>query len=172
MSDIGGSRNEAKQSFDAILGLGSNVGDREANIEEALRLLTADGAVTVAARSQLYRTAPWGVTNQDWFLNVCVGVLTGLDPHALLKHCQSVEREMGRVRKLRWGPRNIDVDILLMGEQKIDEPDLTIPHPRIAERAFVLVPLKDVAPNLIIGGASLDDLLVKLDSSDVEPYRP
>jgi 2-amino-4-hydroxy-6-hydroxymethyldihydropteridine diphosphokinase len=155
--------------FDATLGLGSNIGDRVGNIEEAIERVTADGAVTLVARSRFYRTAPWGVTDQDWFVNACVTVRTEVSPRELLRRCQAVENDMARVRTRHWGPRNIDVDILTYRNLKIDEPDLIVPHPRIAERAFVLVPLKDVAPSLKIGGASLDEMLSKLDASDVQP---
>lgn len=157
------------RAFDATLGLGSNIGDRAGNIEEAIARLTADGIVTVVARSRFYRTAPWGVTDQDWFVNACIAVRTKVSPRELLHRCQAVENDMARVRTRRWGPRNIDVDILTYGDVKLDEPDLIVPHPRIAERAFVLVPLKDIAPDLKIGGASLDEMLLKLDASDVQP---
>ena len=103
------------KSFDATLALGSNLGDRVRNIEEAIARLTADGTVELVARSRLYRTAPWGVTDQDWFVNACIAIKTGLSPRELLHHCQAVENGMGRVRTKRWGPRNIDVDILTFG---------------------------------------------------------
>ncbi len=140
----------AAASFDAILALGTNVGDRVANIGEAIRRLTADGLVRRVAESRLYRSAPWGVTDQDWFINACLAIGTELLPHELLERCQAVENEMGRVRLRHWGPRIIDVDILAYRDLKISEPDLVVPHPLIAERAFVLVPLKDVAPKLRI----------------------
>ncbi len=157
----------SSSAFDATLGLGSNLGDRVGNIEDAIRRLTADGRVALVARSRLYRTAPWGVTDQDWFVNACIAVATKLMPHALLRLCQSVENGMGRVRTRHWGPRNIDVDILTFRDLKVSDADLVIPHPLIAERAFVLMPLKDIAPDLKIDGASLDTLLAKLDSHDV-----
>lgn len=160
---------ESRVAFDATLGLGSNIGDRVRNIEEAIERLTADGAVKLVARSRFYRTAPWGVIDQDWFVNACIAIKTDVPVRELLACCQAVENDMARVRTRRWGPRNIDVDILTFRDQKIDEPDLVVPHPRIAERAFVLVPLKDIAPNLTIGGASIDQMLSKLDASDVQP---
>jgi len=156
-------------AFDAILGLGTNLGDRAHNIEDAIRRLTADGSIRVVARSKLYRSAPWGVTDQDWFVNACVAVQTGLSPHALLKQCQTVENDMGRIRTRRWGPRIIDVDILTFGDLEIADPDLTVPHPLIAERAFVLVPLKDIAPELKLNGRTIDAMLEKLDSREVQP---
>jgi 2-amino-4-hydroxy-6-hydroxymethyldihydropteridine diphosphokinase len=160
------------KAFDATLALGSNMGDRVGNIEEAIARLTADGTIELVTRSRLYRTAPWGVTDQDWFVNACISITTGLSPRELLQHCQAVENGMGRVRKKRWGPRVIDVDILTFGALKVNEADLSIPHPLIAERAFVLIPLKDVAPEMRIEGAPLDTLLGKLDSSDVQLLEP
>ena len=134
-------------------------------------MLTADGAVRLVSALAALSTAPWGVTDQDWFVNACIAVRTKLSPRELLRRCQAVENDMGRVRTLHWGPRIIDVDILTYRDLKIDEPDLVVPHPLIAERAFVLVPLKDVAPDLRIDGASLDAMLAKLDASDVVPHR-
>jgi 2-amino-4-hydroxy-6-hydroxymethyldihydropteridine diphosphokinase len=162
----------APGAFDAILALGTNLGNRIENIEDAIRRLTADGSVRISSRSKLYRSAPWGVTDQDWFINACVAIRTKLSPHELLKHCQAVENDMGRVRTIRWGPRIIDVDILTFGDLKIGDPDLTVPHPLIAERAFVLVPLRDVAPELRLNGRAIDEMLDKLDRSEVEAVQP
>jgi len=156
-------------AFDAVLALGTNIGSRVENIEEAIRRLTADGSIRVVARSKLYRSAPWGVTDQDWFVNACVAVQTDLSPHELLKHCQAVENDMGRVRTLRWGPRIIDVDILTFRDLTIADSDLTVPHPLIAERAFVLVPLKDVAPEFKLNGRTIEAMLEGLDSREVQP---
>lgn len=153
--------------FDAAIGLGSNVGDKRANIARAIALLTADGAVRVVARSRDYRSAPWGVLEQDWFVNAVITVATALTAQQLLERCQRVENEMGRVRKQKWGPRLIDVDVLTYRDQLIDEPDLKVPHPLIAERGFVVVPLKEVAPDLTIRGQSLDAMENNLDTSDL-----
>jgi 2-amino-4-hydroxy-6-hydroxymethyldihydropteridine diphosphokinase len=152
---------------DAILALGSNMGDRVANVHEAIARLDDGADVRVVARSRLYRTAPWGVTDQDWFVNGCVKVVTTLEPKALLARCQSVENAMGRVRTMRWGPRIIDVDILTFGDEVIREPDLVVPHPLIAERAFVLVPLRDIAPGIEIAGKSIGEMLSAIDAGDV-----
>ncbi|MBY0560518.1 2-amino-4-hydroxy-6-hydroxymethyldihydropteridine diphosphokinase [Hyphomicrobium sp.] len=162
----------AAGASDAILALGTNLGNRIENIEEAIRRLTADGSIRLVSRSKLYRSAPWGVTDQDWFINACIAIQTTLSPHELLKRCQAVENDMGRVRTMRWGPRIIDVDILTFGDLTIAEPDLTVPHPLIGERAFVLVPLKDVAPELRLNGRSIDAMLEKLDGSEVEAVQP
>jgi 2-amino-4-hydroxy-6-hydroxymethyldihydropteridine diphosphokinase len=159
-------------TYDAILALGSNIGNRIENIDEAIRRLGSGGVVEVIARSRLYRTAPWGVLDQDWFVNACVAVRTKLSPHALLKHCQGVENDMGRVRARHWGPRVIDVDILVFRDRQIRDPDLVVPHPLIAERGFVLVPLRDVAPDLMLGGKSVDALLAAIDTKDVVPMVP
>lgn len=153
--------------FDAAIGLGSNVGDTRANIARAIELLTADGLVRLVARSRNYRSAPWGVLEQDWFVNAAITVATDLSARQLLKRCHQVENDMGRVRLQRWGPRLIDVDVLTYRDQVIDEPDLKVPHPLIAERGFVVVPLKEIAPDLTIGGRSLDDMQARLDTSDL-----
>jgi 2-amino-4-hydroxy-6-hydroxymethyldihydropteridine diphosphokinase len=164
----GVSRRADALAYDATLGLGSNLGDRAGNIAEAIRRLTADGAVRLAGRSRLYRSAPWGVTDQDWFVNACIAIRTDLLPRELLHRCQSVENDMGRVRTRHWGPRNIDIDILTFRDLKIEGADLVIPHPLIAERVFVLIPLKDIAPDMQIDGTSLDAMLAKLNRSDVQ----
>lgn len=154
-------------SFDAILGLGSNVGDKRGNIGRAIELLTRAGDVRVVARSHLYRSAPWGKTDQDWFVNACVAIETRLAPEELLARCQQVENEMGRVRAERWGPRVIDVDILVFGDVVSPDAKLTLPHPRITERGFVLVPLAELAPDLAIGGRSVTEWLADIDHADV-----
>jgi 2-amino-4-hydroxy-6-hydroxymethyldihydropteridine diphosphokinase len=161
----------AVSAFDATLALGTNLGDRVGNIEEAIRRLTADGSVRLVKRSGLYRSAPWGDTDQDWFVNACISIDTDLSPREVLERCQAVENGMGRVRTRHWGPRIIDVDILTFGDFKISEPDLVVPHPLIGERPFVLVPLKDIAPDLAINGDSLRAMLAKLDASDVVPIE-
>ena len=158
-------------SFDATLGLGSNIGDKAANIQHAIELLVAAGDIDVVARSRLYRTAPWGVTDQDWFVNACVAIKTDLSARELLLRCQKVEKELGRIRQRHWGPRSIDVDILTYRNELISEADLKVPHPLIAERSFVLVPLSDIAPALHISGATVEDLLSRIDHSDVVPLE-
>ncbi len=132
-----------------FLSLGSNLGDRRANLEEALRLLTSE-AVRVVRRSSWYETDPVGYADQPAFLNLVVEVRTTLDPRALLARAQAVEAALGRVRTVRWGPRTVDVDLLLYGGRVVVEPDLVVPHPRMRERAFVLLPLYEVAPDLVL----------------------
>jgi 2-amino-4-hydroxy-6-hydroxymethyldihydropteridine diphosphokinase len=154
---------------EAVIGLGSNLGDKVAHIDRAIALLTRDGSVRELARSRYYRTAPWGYTEQDWFVNACVRVETRLSPQALLARCLATEEAMGRKREIRWGPRVIDLDILLYGDRAIAEPGLVVPHPQIGARAFVLVPLLDVAPDAMISGTPARELLKGLDSGDIMP---
>ncbi len=131
----------------AYLGLGTNVGDRLANLERALQMLGSTPGVTVGKPSSVYETEPWGLTEQPRFLNAAVEVRTILEPGALLSVVKAIEVEMGRVATVRYGPRVIDIDILLYGDRVIDweTPDLQIPHARMAERAFVLLPLAEIA---------------------------
>lgn len=136
----------------AALGLGSNIGDPKANLAEAIARLDASPGIRVLAVSPAYRTPPWGPVPQDDYRNICVVVETTLPPVDLLRRGLAVEKEMGRVRDVRWGPRIIDIDVLLYGDVSLDHPELTLPHPRMAERAFVLVPLADIWPEAEIGG--------------------
>jgi 2-amino-4-hydroxy-6-hydroxymethyldihydropteridine diphosphokinase len=131
-----------------FLGLGSNLGDRESAIEGALARLEARGFHTTV-RSSLWLTEPVGGPPQGWFLNAVAGGETALAPEALLEACLAVEREMGRVRAERNGPRTIDVDVLLFGGERREGPGLVVPHPRLHERRFVLAPLAEVAPGLV-----------------------
>lgn len=126
----------------AYVGIGSNLGDRVVNIERALVALGALGKVL--RQSSFYHTVPWGNPAQPWFLNGVVLLQTELEPRALLAGLRAVEEELGRVRRDRWGPRAIDLDLLLYEDREIDEPDLRIPHPHMHERAFVLVPLAEI----------------------------
>jgi 2-amino-4-hydroxy-6-hydroxymethyldihydropteridine diphosphokinase len=155
----------------AGLGLGGNLGDPAAAIDRALGLLAADGAATVVARSRLYRTAPWGDPDQPPFLNACALVETALGPRALLDRCLAVERALGRARDKarRWGPRLIDIDVLFHGDAAIDEPGLALPHPRLFERAFVLVPLAEIAPDRIVLSRRIADAAAALGAEGVTP---
>jgi 2-amino-4-hydroxy-6-hydroxymethyldihydropteridine diphosphokinase len=131
-----------------FIGLGSNLGDRAAAIEGALARLAGRGFRTTL-RSSLWLTEPVGGPPQGWFLNAVAGGETTLTPGALLEACLATEREMGRIRTVRNGPRTIDVDILLFGEERRDTPDLVLPHPRLPERRFVLEPLAEIAPDVL-----------------------
>ncbi len=157
-----------------FLGLGSNLGDREAALEGALERLSARG-VRVRRRSSLWLTAPVGGPPQGDFLNAVAEGETTLGPEALLEACLGTEREMGRVRAERNGPRTIDVDILFFGDERHELPGLVIPHPRLSERRFVLEPLAEIAPDLVhpVLGLTVRELLLRCpDASPVRPHAP
>ncbi|HEY3671423.1 MAG TPA: 2-amino-4-hydroxy-6-hydroxymethyldihydropteridine diphosphokinase [Acidimicrobiia bacterium] len=128
----------------AYLGIGSNLGERLAYLQLAVDELAAADGVTVVGVSSVYETAPVGGPDQPDYLNAVVAVDTTLTARELLGVAQAVETEAERVRTVRWGPRTLDVDVLLVGDERIDDPDLVVPHPRMAERAFVVVPLADL----------------------------
>jgi len=128
----------------AFLGLGSNLGDRLATLQHAVDLLDAEPGITVLASSRVWETDAVGGPPQPDYLNAVVRVETDLEPRALLDACQRVEAALGRVRHVRWGPRTVDIDIELYGDETVDEPDLTVPHPRMLERAFVILPLLEL----------------------------
>ena len=133
-----------------VLGLGTNIGEREMNLSQALQMLNEQYDIKIKAVSSIYETAPFGVTDQADFLNMTVLVETDLSPQALLQACLSVERTMGRVRTIRWGPRIIDIDVLLYNDMKLATPELILPHPGILLRDFVIIPLRDIIPELIL----------------------
>lgn len=133
----------------AFLGLGSNLGDRQSYLDVARRQLAAHPAVQIIQSSSLYETEPVGYLDQGWFLNQVVEIETILDPEELLLFTQEIENELGRKRLIHWGPRVIDLDILLYGNRVMNTPDLIIPHPRMYERQFVMVPLREIAPDLL-----------------------
>ena len=134
----------------AYLALGSNLGDRRANLEQALARLAEVPGVSIARVSRRYRTAPWGVTEQPEFLNLAVEIRANLSPQDLLAATKQIERRLGRTSTERWGPRVIDIDILMYDAIAMESDDLVLPHPGMVERAFVLVPLADIAPDLIL----------------------
>jgi 2-amino-4-hydroxy-6-hydroxymethyldihydropteridine diphosphokinase len=140
---------------DVGFSLGSNIGDKIGNLTRALELLFDGTAVTFGACSSFYRTAPWGYEDQDWFVNLCAAGQTTLTAEGLLKHCKAVEQAVGRRDTFRWGPRVIDVDILYYGMDEIAEPDLAIPHKELFNRAFVLVPLAEIRPDLMLSGRQI-----------------
>lgn len=147
----------------AFLGLGGNIGDRLGYLQRAVDLLHADERSRVDAVSSVYETVPLGGPEQGPYLNIAVRLATRRTPRRLLAVCQRVEQALGRVRTVRWGPRTVDVDILLYGDRVITRPDLEIPHPRLAERAFALVPLIEVAPGQRLpDGRSLPAALARL----------
>ncbi|PXW88436.1 2-amino-4-hydroxy-6-hydroxymethyldihydropteridine diphosphokinase [Streptohalobacillus salinus] len=138
--------------MEAYIALGSNIEPRVDYLAEAIKQLEADPQVKVIARSSIYETEPVGYTEQSKFLNQVIQIETDYMPEALLETTQAVEQMLGRKRAIRWGPRTIDLDILLFEEIVIDTEQLTVPHPRLQERAFVLVPLSELAPRAIIPG--------------------
>lgn len=154
----------------AYIALGGNVGDARATIAQAIRRFCDGEEVTLLARSSDYRTPPWGVTDQPPFVNACIAIDTRLDPRALLARAQQVESACGRdrTRERRWGPRPLDIDILTYDDVVMDAPELTLPHPRLLARAFVLVPLVEIAPDAVIGGRSLREALAGLDRSGID----
>ena len=133
----------------AYLGLGTNLGDRRNNLQQALGLLAGEPRLRLSRCSQIYETEPWGVADQPAFLNCVAEVATSLDPESLLGLCKRVEEELGRQPGLRWGPRLIDLDILLYGNEVVGLPHLEIPHPRLHVRAFALIPLAELAPEAV-----------------------
>lgn len=152
----------------AAIGLGGNLGDPPATMAKALHLLDVWPGINVRTVSRLYRTPPWGKTDQHWFHNACALVETRLDPHQLLEACLEIERELDRVRSDRWGPRTIDLDVLLHGDFSSDHADLTVPHPRMTERAFVMVPLAEIAPQAVVNLQSIADWASLVDSNGIE----
>ena len=153
----------------ATLGLGGNIGDPVRAMAEALRALDARDDCRVTAVSRLYRTPPWGKTDQDWFFNACALVETTLAPEPLLDTCLAIERDMKRERKERWGPRTIDIDVLTFEGVEQSGGRLELPHPRMTARGFVLMPLADVAPLLEVGGRTVADWLRDADITGIEP---
>lgn len=153
----------------ALIAFGGNVGDARATIAQAIATFCDGKDVKLLKRSSDYLTPPWGVEAQPPFVNACIVVETDLPPRELLARGQMVERLHGRdrARETRWGPRTLDIDLIDYGGTAIDEPDLTLPHPRVLERAFVLVPLAEIVPDWRIGGVAIGDALARLDSGGI-----
>jgi len=152
----------------ASLGLGGNIGDPVAAMRKALLALDARTDCRVVAVSEVYRTPPWGKTDQAWFFNACALVDTSLSPEALLDACLSVEREMKRERIERWGPRTIDIDMLTYDDFHQSGGQLEIPHPRMTGRAFVLMPLADIAGDMVVEGRTVASWLAQADVTGIE----
>lgn len=155
----------------ACVGLGGNLGDVAATLRSAIAALAALPRTRLLRTSRFYRTPPWGVEAQPGFVNAAVALETGLAARALLDALLRIERDFGRVRgDDRWGPRTLDLDLLLYGETVVDEPGLRVPHPRLPERAFALVPLLDVLPEAVIPGIGpAREALAGLDAAGIEP---
>lgn len=150
-----------------FIALGTNLGKRKANLRAAIKALPPD--VTVLAESHVYETPPWGYEDQPAFLNMAVKAETEMEPEPLLKYLKQLEVELGREQNFRWGPRLIDLDILFYDDLVIDTPPLVIPHPRLHERAFVLVPLADVAPEVVhpVLQRTVSELLTRIDRQGI-----
>lgn len=153
------------------LSLGSNVGNKVANIRVAIARLDAEDGIDVEAVSHLYKTAPWGKTDQDWFVNACLRGTTRLSPGALLERTQAIEIQIGRLPSVRWGPRVIDIDILYAGEAEVKSAGLKLPHPEMLNRVFVLLPLAEIAPDKVIGGRTVAEAAAALPRSEGDVTR-
>ena len=153
------------------LGLGGNLGDAPATIREALDVLAARGHIRVHAVSSMYRTKPWGPVSQPDFANACALAETDLAPRALLEEVKAVEQRLGREDSVRWGPRAIDIDILFYEGATLDTPDLVIPHESLFQRAFVLVPLAEIAPDLTIAGRRIAEAAREADETAITRWQ-
>lgn len=155
---------------EALIALGGNLGDARATIAKAIKVFCDGEHVVLLKRSADYATPPWGIEDQPPFVNAAISVSTSLSPQALLRRAHSVERAFGRDRdkEQRWGPRTIDIDILAYEDLVLHEPDITLPHPRVLERAFVLVPLSEIVPDRKISGISIREALARVDRSGIE----
>ncbi len=154
----------------AIIALGGNVGDVRATFKKAIAHICGMAQAALLARSSDYATPPWGEENQPRFINACIEIETSLDPHALLFTLHKIEQKFGRDRakEQRWGPRTLDLDLIAYDDVKLDKPELTLPHPRLFERAFVLVPLAEIAPERVIAGRRVKDALAQLSIDGIE----
>jgi 2-amino-4-hydroxy-6-hydroxymethyldihydropteridine diphosphokinase len=159
---------------EVLIALGGNVGDVRETFDHALKMLCDGGPVRMIARSSDYATPPWGVEDQPPFVNRCALVETTLTPHALLARAHDVERAFGRDRtkEHRWGPRTLDIDLIAYDDVAVNDADLTLPHPRLFERAFVLVPLNDVASERTIAGMRVKDALARIDATGITRLPP
>lgn len=159
---------------EALLALGGNQGNVRDTLDRAIATLCDGVDVRLTARSSDYATPPWGVEDQPPFVNLCIAVETTLTPHALLERALAVERALGRdrARERRWGPRTIDIDILAYDNLTLSAPGLTLPHPRLFERAFVLVPLAEIAPERVIAGIHVREALAKTNVVGIKKLPP
>ncbi|MGI9502404.1 MAG: 2-amino-4-hydroxy-6-hydroxymethyldihydropteridine diphosphokinase [Geminicoccaceae bacterium] len=153
---------ERKRHYRIALSLGSNEGNKKANVQTALTFLKAESDLEIDHVSQFYRTAPWGKEEQDWFINACATGWTTSQPIDLLKALKRIELQIGRMPGERWGPRTIDIDLLFMDNVQMDSPQLTLPHQEMFNRAFVLVPLAEIAADHEVLGRRIGDALTAL----------
>src|SRR5262249_9613091 len=159
---------------ESLIALGANLGDARERLHRAVAALCDGHLVRLLARSSDYSTPPRGVEDQPRFVNLCFDVETGLAPHALLSRTQDVERALGRMRgqERRWGLRPVDIDLLTYDDIALTTPELILPHPRLFERAFVLVPLAEIAPEHVIVGRRVRDALAQVDTAGIEKLPP
>jgi 2-amino-4-hydroxy-6-hydroxymethyldihydropteridine diphosphokinase len=164
----------AKTMAEALVALGGNIGDVRETLDRAIAAFCDGENVRLLARSSDYRTPPWGVEDQPPFVNLCIAVETSLAPGALLARAQAVERALGRERakERRWGPRSLDIDLIAYDDLVLREAGLTLPHPQLFARAFVLAPLAEIAPERLIAGRRVRDALAQVDASGVEKLPP
>jgi 2-amino-4-hydroxy-6-hydroxymethyldihydropteridine diphosphokinase len=155
---------------EALIGLGGNTGDVRTILDRAVAAFCDGDLVRLLVQSSDYKTPPWGIEDQPAFVNRCLAVATTLPPRTLLDRALAVENGLGRdrSRERRWGPRAVDIDLLAYDDVKLDEPGLTLPHPRLFERAFVLVPLAEIVPDRIVAGVKVRDALARLDTRGIE----
>jgi 2-amino-4-hydroxy-6-hydroxymethyldihydropteridine diphosphokinase len=155
---------------EALVALGGNVGDVRKTIRKAIEIFCDGEEVWLRKRSSDYKTPPWGVTDQPPFVNAAIAVATGLEPRALLERGHAVERIFGRNRENeeRWGPRTLDIDLIAYDDLTMNEPDLILPHPRLFERAFVLVPLAEIVPHRLVAGTRIADAAQRADKAGIE----
>jgi 2-amino-4-hydroxy-6-hydroxymethyldihydropteridine diphosphokinase len=153
-----------------LIALGGNVGDVRQTFRKAIANICGMAQAVLVARSSDYATPPWGDENQDRFVNACIEIDTRLDPHALLFTLHKIETKFGRDRssETRWGPRTLDLDLIAYDDAVLDRPELTLPHPRLFERAFVLVPLAEIAPDRMIAGRTPAEALAGLSTAGIE----
>lgn len=151
----------------SYLSLGSNIGDKKAHLDEAIKLIENNPNISDIFVSSFYETAPVGYIDQDVFMNIVVEINTSLDSYKLLEFCHEIEKSLKRKRIIRWGPRTIDVDILLFDDIISDDEKLIIPHPRMTERAFVIVPLYELNQELVINNTTIKDIFDSLNKEDI-----
>jgi 2-amino-4-hydroxy-6-hydroxymethyldihydropteridine diphosphokinase len=159
---------------EVLIGLGGNVGDARNTLDSAVASLCKQNDIRLLARSADYHTLPWGVENQPPFINLCIAVETNLTPQELLLRAQAIEQALGRARsgERRWGPRPIDIDLLAYDDLTLQTPELTLPHPRLFTRAFVLAPLAEIVPERVIAGIRVRDALARVGTNGIERLAP
>jgi 2-amino-4-hydroxy-6-hydroxymethyldihydropteridine diphosphokinase len=159
---------------EALLAFGGNIGDSRAILHRAVDMLCDGEDIKLLAHSSDYLTPPWGMKNQAPFVNLCIAVETSLTPHQLLARTQAVELKLGRDRLVekRWGPRSADIDILSYDDMSLNDRDLTLPHPLMFERGFVLLPLAEIAADAIVAGRRIGDALAQVDIAGIQKLPP